>query len=62
MPRRNYTARTRCRPQPPGDASLQYLRTRQTGPCVVCGESLPPGWPYPEHARCLNAQPERTAS
>lgn len=54
MPRRNYTARTRCRPVPPGDGALQYLRTERTPPCVVCGKSLPPAWPYPEHARCLN--------
>jgi hypothetical protein len=59
MPRRNYTNDTRCRPVPPGDASLQYLRTARTEPCAVCEESLPPGWPYPEHARCLTNQPER---
>lgn len=58
MPRRNYSRDTRRRPVPPSDAALQYLRTTwtpappQTDPCVVCGELLPFGWRYPEHARC----------
>lgn len=60
MPRRNYTRDTRRRPIPMGAASLQYLRTAQTGACVVCGDSLPPGWPHPEHARCRTDQPTRT--
>ena len=25
--------------------------------CVVCDRSLPPGWRYPEHARCRPGTP-----
>lgn len=60
---------SRNRPSRRGRVSLTALQAelhREQGrlpvDCVVCGTTLPKGWPHPEHARCRPEDPSTTTT